>query len=365
MAPARLLILFLSLVYLGCGARQPPLAPPSVQPLPGGSVRAYFDATEGPTLSDREQAAADALGHGFFVEGTVPGVLERNDARDDGVPLLDEIVLLDTATDPVLLARLGQADLALVYGREAARIREDHADNQGTMTRLPAWDRTYALWLNPGTGRRWTRDPEFRAWLRQEIDRESMARYLFAGEAEPAEGLWYARTAVGESRWRVPAGIRPRVTLSFDESDPLAAAVAARVKAEVEEQGVGIDLEELPADALRRRLVSGETHAALVAHRPMGRDPIAAMKETLAPIGEPVADALEMLDDGSEEPETTGREVFAANAELLALEGAGHGRNRFIPLVRVRAWLFAAPGLHDAATGQPPRLSLERAWWSR
>ncbi len=361
----RLLILFLSLVYLGCGAKQPPLAPPSLQPQPGGSVRAYFDDAEGPMPSDREQAVADVLGAGFFVEATEPGVLESNDARDDGVPLLDEIVLLDTATDPALLARLGQLDLALVYGREAARIRDDRRAMHNTMTRFPPWDRTYALWLNPGPGRRWTRDPEFRAWLRRQIDRESMARFVFAGEAEPAEGLWYVKSAATESRWRVPAGIRPRVTLSLDESDPTASAVAARVKAEIEGHGVDIDLERLPADTLRRRLVSGQTHAALLVHRPMGRDPIVAMKETLAPIGAPVADALDMLDDGTDEPERIGREIFAANAELLALEGEGHGRNRLIPMVRVHAWLFAAAGLHDVTTGEPPRLTLERAWWSR
>ncbi|MDX1389311.1 MAG: hypothetical protein R3344_08975, partial [Acidobacteriota bacterium] len=236
---ARPLIVFFCIVCVGCGAARPPWGPGGA-PHEGGSVRLWLDDADGSTPSDRERVLDLAIEEGYFTVGTEPGVLRKNGSRADRLAYLDEVVLLDSGgADPALLARLGQLDLALVYGRRAARIREDLAATGGTMTRLPGWDRTYLLWLNPGTGRRWTRDPEFRAWLRGQIDGEEMVEYVFAGEAEPAHGPWSVQRSTDvESRWRVPTGIRPRVTLSLDEDDPLASAVGARLKAEIEELGV-------------------------------------------------------------------------------------------------------------------------------
>jgi len=267
--------------------------------------------------------------------------------------------------DPAVLAGLGQIDLGIVYGRDAARMIAAAAKTGGRATRLPGWDRTYFLWLNPGPGRRWTRDPAFRSWLRERIDREILVEYLFGGEAVPVDGLLPGATEtrpVAASSWRVPSGTRPRFSLTFDASDPDAAALASRIKAVVEGEGVAVDLEGV--ETAGSQALGQETHAALRRVPSRGVDPIIALQDALQPLGEAVLDALEILDRGGREgPGSAERAAAAREAERLVTEGDGPGRFRVVPLVRVRAWLFSAPGLRGVTRGDPAELSLASAWW--
>jgi hypothetical protein len=269
--------------------------------------------------------------------------------------------------DPGVLAGLGQIDLGVVYGRDAARMIDAADRSGGRTTRLPGWDRIYLLWLNPGPGRRWTRDPAFRAWLRDRIDREILADYLFGGEAVPVDGL-LAKTAesgpAAKSSWRVPSETRPRLSLTFDASDPSAGALASRIKAVVESHGVAIDLEGVDTSTLASRISAQKIHAAVLKRRSHGADPVEDLQAVLRPLGEPVLDALEILDRGSRErPGSSARVAAARAAERLVVDGDGPGRFRVVPLVRVHAWLFSAPGLRDVTHGEPAELSLANAWW--
>jgi hypothetical protein len=328
--------------------------------VPGGTVRAYFD--------DSDRVRVTSRVGGLFVPGNDPGLFERADRGSGVAPWLDAVRFVDPdGADPGVLAGLGQIDLGVVYGRDAARVIDAAANRGGRTTRLPGWDRTYFLWLNPGPGRRWTRDPVFRSWLRGRIDRGTLVDLLFAGEAVPVDGLLPGTTATGlgaAASWHVPSGTRPRLSLTFDGGDPDAAAIAARIKAVVEGDGVTVVLEGVETPGLLKRIRRQETHAAVLVIRSPDADPIVALQKVLQPLGEPVLDALEILDRGSRErPGSAAREAAARNAERLVIDGDGPGRFRIVPLVRVHAWLFSAPGLRDVTRGEPAELSLASAWW--
>jgi hypothetical protein len=357
------LIVALSLVYVGCGPRRPPAEEHGrtpAGPVPGGSVRAYFD--------DSDLVRVTTSIGDLFVPGPEPDVFERSDRETAGGPWLDAVRFIDPeGADPVILAGLGQIDLAVVYGRDAARMLDVTRETGGLMTRLPRRDRTYVLWLHPGPGRRWTRDPAFRTWLRERIDREAIVDYLFGGEAVPVEGLLQGASdtvPVAATTWRVPSGIRPRVSLTFHEGDPNAAALASRIKAVVDGHGVAVDLEGVEMATFLTRVRDQQTHAALLVIRSPSADPILELQEVLRPLGEPVLDALEVLDRGNREsPGSARRAAAAREAERLVIDGDGPGRYRLVPLVRVHAWLFTAPGLRGVARGDPAELSLGSAWW--
>ena len=302
----------------------------------------------------------DTPGCGPFRPGPFSGILERN-PHYLRVALLDSVELAnDVGQDPVALAALGQIDLAVVYGRDAARIRKDGH----VLTPVPRRAPVYALWLNPSAGRRWTRDPAFREWLDEHLDREGMVRYLFSGLGEPVSGLLSADGAdtpdATPSPWSVPRGIHPRLTLSFDVDDPDIAAVAARVKAEIEQEGVVIELDGVSASELAERLHDQDVHAALVAYRPLTPDPVLGLQEFFTSFGTGAEDVVEVLRQaGLESPGSESRLRAAQRAEqLLTVDGGC-----LIPLVRVFGWAFVSPRLADAIGGDPRDIDLERAWW--
>ena len=278
-----------------------------------------------------------------------------------GRPILDRIELVEAGSaDPSLLLRLGEVDLAVVYGRAVSRLLQEGLEGY-TIRRLPSWDRVYALWLSPGPLNRWTRDPSFRRWLSERIDRAAMVNYLFAGQGEPARGL-IAGGELSEAEnvpnWKVPPVTRPRLTLTFDGGDAHAASLAARVKADLDHAGLNIGLDGADTEQLHRRLSREQIHVALLLHRPATSDPVLALAETLGGVGG-TADTVRSLEAGSlEAAGTPARKEAALRAERRLLEN-----HRLVPLVRLHAWLVMDQDLVDVEAGPSGVLGMERAGW--
>ena len=241
-------------------------------------------------------------------------------------------------------------DLAVVYGRAAGRLLE-HDDGALRVERIPRWDVSYALWLNPDA--RWTNDPSFRRWLSAVIDRDSTARYLFGEQAQAATSL------IGGSGVEHQAGKRPfsatsspRLILSYEDLDRNAASLAARVKAVLERSGVAVRLVTGPVDQ-RWSIV-------LVAHRPQVADPLLGLLGTLWPLGESAQEEIVRLDRATRIPHDGRRRERA-----LAIEQSWLTDARMIPLVRVHAWLARHSRLSGVQVGAFGILRLDRAEWRR
>jgi hypothetical protein len=245
-------------------------------------------------------------------------------------------------TDPGLMLRLGEADLAVLYGREAGGLIDD--DEQPLrMSRAPGWDRTYFLWLEPR--HRWINDPALRRWLAGVLDREPMLRFLFDGRGAAAYSL-SSPEPNGPSRSE-PEGTpfgrhsRPRLSLRFDPHDPHARSIAARIRAVLDSRGVELTL--LPRDEQRLldELRAKEVELALLVHRATSEDAVEALGRT-----------LERLGSGDGSPGSARRTEQALLADA-----------RIVPLVRLDAWLARPHRLEGVTAGAYPVLRLEQARW--
>lgn len=212
----------------------------------------------------------------------------------------------------------GDADIAVLYGEPAL-----DGSREVVLERRPAWDRTYGLWLNPAA--RWTHDPTFRRWVAATVDRDGIVDLLFPGVGVPAGSMIGDATPDTTRPATRPfsAGATPRLILVYDRTDPAAAAVASRVKADLERYGPIVEVRaeavaphDLPSD---RRAPS----AVVVAHPSATFDPW--------PGDEPAVRA----DD------------------------------RLVPLVRVHAWSAVRAGLAGVAWGGAGSVSLADARWAR
>ena len=221
--PRILIILMICCAYVGCAV--PGSTGTAPRTLPAGDR--VLRILVGSGLSADEAAAfSEAYPH------------EVRPVEDDG--------------NPVLMLRLDEADLAVLWGRQIGELERAMGD-RFQLERLRSWDRFYFLQMNPA--KRWVNDPAFRRWLAAAIDREELLEQLFDGRGEPAFSLTPGR-ADGPA-WERPQGrpfsatSEPRLDLRYDGGDPRAAAIAARLKAVLEVEGVYLSLS--PADVERIR----------------------------------------------------------------------------------------------------------------
>ena len=320
------------------------LAHPALQLFPGG-----------PT-------AGSPGGPGPFHPDPGSGRWVANPHFSRGRPYLDDLEPLPGADDDAaLLLRIGEADLAVVHGRSADRLLEGAAAPLAGR-RLPAWDRTYALWLRPDS--RPLNDPALRRQIDTWIDRRSLVHYLFAGAARP---VWSLIPDPGEPAGEqrdAPSPYRttgnPRLSLLFDDGDPDARAIAARVRADLLPQGIRVVLDPAPTGEFRSRLEGGEQPLALIAHQPSTPDPALGLRETLSPLGADAAEAVDALDRACAVREPEMRRAAAA-----LVESALRADGRLIPLVRLQAWLVTRDGLIGLHAESWTGLSLEKAGWLR
>jgi len=283
-----------------------------------------------------------------------------------GRALLERVDVVDASTSEAkLLARLGEVDVAIVYGRTASAFLDDVDPSETerfTIERLEAWDRFYFLELSPSA--RWTRDPAFRHWMSDAIDRASMMRYLFDGlGAWPCDLLSRCGDeAVARDsptiRWRVPNGVRPRIVLTFDPHDRIASDIAARIKADLADAGVGVDLDPRSRDDLDRELRSGRLQAALVFRRSWTPDPVLTLLDTLHAASPVPGDARAALVDAVREPPASGPRAATADAvqDRILREATT------VPVARIDAWIVTAPGL-VLDPGVSPSLDIAHAGW--
>ncbi len=254
----------------------------------------------------------------------------------------------------------GQVDLAIVYGVTADTLLTADA-LPVRLERIPGWDKVYALWLNPAS--RWVNDPRFRRWLAGTIDRDALVRLVFGGRGEPAFRLLAGKheTAPWPTSGRPPIApsSSPRLALTFDEEDPHARSIAARIKAVLEQAGLVLDLEPRSAEE-RRALLDGRFQMALVVHHSPIADPVLALQNTLWPLGPSAAEAFQRLDRASRISPERRRYERAALVEDSLLADA-----RLIPLVQLHAWLVRHKDLIHVRAGRYGILRLERAEWTR
>lgn len=304
-------------------------------------------------------AAAAVEGPGPFLQRT-PGTLLANPAFPGPGPYLERVELVSNANaEPAVLFRIGDLDLAVVYGRDAAALLAPNTA-EVEMTRLDAWDRVYFLWLD--SRRRWVNDPTFRRWLAGSIDREGLLRYVFDGRGSVAStlsGTLPGRQAPLAERRPFGAGSRPRLSLGYDGDDGAAAAIAARLQAGLQLLGIELALDPLAAGEPGPANPGGPWSMRLLAHAPRSRDPVLALVDTLSALRPGTDVALRLLDQASIPPDLQARRAGAWLAEdALLLE------TRVVPLVRLEAWLAARVGLRGVTTA-PGELGLGGAWWTR
>jgi hypothetical protein len=288
----------------------------------------------------------------FFAAGG--GGLEANRRPAVPGPHLDRIELVPDRDAPDLLLRLGEIDLAVLFGRNAAALLAGDTTHLEA-ERIRDWDRVYFLWFD--TSRRWVNDPRFRRWIAELVDRDAAVRYLFDGQGEPADRL--LASAAPERGHREPvtrpvsADSTPRLVLAYDDRDPHAAILAARVKAVAETNGVVLRLKPAGADRSYGDIVLGS-------HQPFTEEPVLGLLDGLAGLPAMPDEAIATLRKGAERERPDLRARAATSVESGLLD-----EGRIAPLVRVHAWLVRDPALRGVRTGPPGMLLLEDAWWSR
>jgi MarR-like DNA-binding transcriptional regulator SgrR of sgrS sRNA len=238
----------------------------------------------------------------------------------------DEVLPVDDGGNPVLMLQLGEADLGVLWGKQVGEL-ESTTDGRFRLERLHAWDRSYFLQLNPA--KRWVNDPAFRRWLAATIDREELLEQLFDGRGEPAYSVTPGRA--DGPLWERPQGrpfsatSEPRLDLHYDGEDQRAAAIAARLKAVLEVEGVHLSLSPADGKAASMSLL-------LASRRPP--DVVTAVREIMEPLGEEAAAELILLEKAARHADEGVRAEMAWWAESSTLRDA-----RIVPLVRLHSWL--------------------------
>jgi MarR-like DNA-binding transcriptional regulator SgrR of sgrS sRNA len=268
-----------------------------------------------------------------------------------GGAYIDRIELIDDGGNPALMMRLGEADLALLLGKQIG-LAEGDATGRFVLERFEARDRTYFLLMDPGA--RWINDPSFRRWLAGLIDREQMLDYLFDGRGEAAYSLAPGRSdgPVWERQASRPlaATSEPRISLGFDERDHAAAAIASRLKAALEIEGVRLSLVDRS---------DGEASMTLLAHMPAAAEVLTQLLADVARMRDHAAGELDLLQRAAEQnkPELRAELVWWAESALMR-------DGRIVPLLRLEAWLARNPALRDVGSGDGGELLLGDAWWA-
>jgi hypothetical protein len=329
----------------------------SERPVPDWAQRMAHPALR---LRTTRTPAGEAVAAGPFVAA---GRSQRLVAAGGGavlLPLLAGVELVQASeTDPALLFRQGRVDVAIVGGREVARLL-DGGLNDLRVERIARWDVVYALWF--GARGRWVNDPHFRAWIATAIDRQAIVRYLFDDRGEPA----YRLLGSGSAEWTEPprrpfsAGSSPRLELLYDAADPRARSIASRLKAELEQAGIEIRLEATGGQALEVAANEDRFQMALLAHHPPLEDPVLALQQTLMPLGAALGPSSELLERAAWWEDERERRSAAVFAEDSLLRPA-----RLVPLVRLQSWLATRPTLRGLEPQGWGELGLERAWWAR
>lgn len=251
--------------------------------------------------------------------------------------------------DPAEMIRGGGLDLALLYGKDAARLL-DRMPTGLRAERAPGWDKSYALWLAPRG--RWLADPAFRRWLADVVDPAALLRLLFDGRGSVGGPFGSPQEAAVAGPVPFGTGSAPRIDVAYDARDPDAARVAARIKALVEQQGVGVRL-----DADGR---GSDDAAVLLAYRSPLDDPLLGLQDALWPVRDTATAALERLQRASRISPSEGR---LRAAEELARDLAADGR--LLPLLRLDAWRFSDRRLRLDPPAGWGTLGLQSARWSR
>jgi len=238
-------------------------------------------------------------------------------------------------------------DLAVVHGEPAPEL----AGNGWVSERLPAWDMTYALWLDLEA--RWTNDPMFRRWLALHVERAAAARYVFGDRARPAFGL------LRDGSLPAPPAVRPfasssapRIELAHPARDDGARRLAARIKAELGRLGVEVRLVESGS--------SPRPAATLFAHRARVADPLLALLDTLWPLRTTAGEELRRLERATRIPDFERRRARAGQLEADWLADG-----RLVPLVRLEAWSIRRRALAGVEFEAAGIVRLERAMWRR
>ncbi len=256
-----------------------------------------------------------------------------------------------------LLAQLGEVDLAIAWGTEAKRLQE--ATEERRVERVPRWDRTYLLWLDPA--KRWINDPRFRRWLAGQIDRQAIVDYVFSGQGEPTARILEPNLV---PLWEpivdrpVSRSAEPRLSLHFDRDDAAASRIAGRVQEALRPHRVHVTLHPGSAEDLARNLRDGSVESAILSHQPALEDPILALRETLARLGPRAQPAQSILDQAAGQSGAATRRASADAAERVLLQDGD-----VVPIVRLHAWLSRDPRLSGVVPRGPGVLDLRQAGW--
>ncbi|HXV77232.1 MAG TPA: ABC transporter substrate-binding protein [Candidatus Polarisedimenticolaceae bacterium] len=310
-------------------------------------------------------------------------VLQRNPNYPRRVPYLDRVEFLRVSGEASLPLRLGDAHVAVVYGKVARELAEVFGDvidpaagapvDEATarpgdgksieLRRLPSWDRTYYLWMNKT--KRWLNDPKFRAWVADVVDRKALLELLFDGQGRVAFSLFEAvdQTAYYPEQQTRPLSqsSSPRLELVYDRDDRHALTIARRFQAVLETADVALALREMDRAAIRAALRDGEIEMAVLAHHPATPDPMLALLGTIWWLGPGSTEIKEALVGSASavSADEPGQRLSAATAlERKLLVDAV-----LIPLIRLDAVLARHIGLAGLSAESHGVLRFDEAWW--
>lgn len=307
----------------------------------------------------RGNGGASPSGPGPFYPAA-DGALHPNPNYAGPGPYVDRLEQVAVEGDPTVPLRLGDAHVAIVFGKVASALLADPGPSELQLSRLPEWDRTYYLWMNPA--KRWVNDPQFRSWISQVAGREEMVSYLFEGQAEPtlllSPGSFDAPRTEPVPR-PISASSVPRIELTYDAGDGYSETLARRIQAVLETKKVAITLDRRSTAELRDRLERQDVEMALLDHRPASSDPLLGLLQSVYWLGshegrEALSEACSTIDPA--QPELRREAAWSVERELL-------DDWRIVPLIRLHAWLARHPRLTGTAPGPDGVLRLEEAWW--
>jgi MarR-like DNA-binding transcriptional regulator SgrR of sgrS sRNA len=298
---------------------------------------------------------------------TPDGTLYPNPGHQGPGPYVERVEVFQVDADPSIPFRLGDAQVAILFGKAAGKLRSEATARSGfplSFERVPSWDRTYFLWLDPE--KRWVNDPRFRKWVSAVLDRDEMLAYLFDGQGDRAFSLSPGGSPVPvyedlqPDRPLSPTSV-PRLTLLYDEEDAQALTLARRVQAVLATHQVELSLVARRSSDLRRALATGEAEAALLAHRPATRDPLLGLLGSTWWFGRRFDGLLDPLLRAASEI-APGRRAERAEMAWEVEQGLLVDA-RVVPLVRLHAWLAHHPKLSGVETAPGGLLILGEAWW--